>query len=561
VRAGFFTGSSGRARFGWLHGNGAIGVVIVPPFGYEAVCAQRSLRHLADASAKAGMCAVRFDLDGTGDSEGTDLDPDRLTAWLASIDDACNLARSAGADRLVLVGIRLGATLATVAAGTRDDVAGVVSIATVPNTKALVREGRALQMQLGLEPAPIGVPVPPEDVHEVVGFAQTAETRAALSAIDLAKATRAPAPAMLVIDRDDLPANDKYVAALKALGVAIEHVRLPGYVEMMLDPHKAIVPDAIIAAAIQFAAARPAIASRPAPRIELVPSVRFAGLTEEVVAISDLTALATTRTASPRRAVILLNAGAVYRVGPNRLYVDLARALPDALVIRIDQSGLGDSPPRSHSDENVVYSEHAVADVGDVVAWARAKGAREVAVVGLCSGAYHAIKVGLAHAVETIVPINPLTFFWKPGMPLDFAAFRVTEDASRYKQNMRSAASWKKVLRGQVDLKRVARVVATRARDAIEHRGRDVLRRVRVPLPDDLGSELLALGRKGTVMRFIFAADEPGRAMLAEQGGSAVARLERAGTLSIQVIPNADHTFTPRWSHPLFVAAIVRALS
>jgi len=338
-------------------------------------------------------------------------------------------------------------------------------------------------------------------------------------------------------------------------------VRLPGYVEMMLDPHKAIVPDAIIAATIRFAAARPAMATRPAPRIELVPSVRFAGLTEEVVAIRELTALATTRSASPRRAVILLNAGAVYRVGPNRLYVELARALPDALVIRLDQSGLGDSPPRAHSDENVVYSEHAVGDVGDVVAWARAKGAREVAVVGLCSGAYHAIKVGLVHTVETIVPINPLTFFWKPGMPLDFAAFRVTEDANRYKQNMRSAASWKKVLRGQVDLVRVARVVATRARDALEHRGRDVLRRLRVPFPDDLGSELLALGRKGTAMRFIFAASEPGHAMLAEQGGSAVARLERDGRLSIDVIPNADHTFTPRWSHPLFVAAIVRALS
>ncbi|HEX7703338.1 MAG TPA: alpha/beta fold hydrolase, partial [Kofleriaceae bacterium] len=553
-------GSSGRARFGWVHGNGSIGVVIVPPFGYEAVCAQRSLRHLADAAAAAGLTAVRFDLDGTGDSEGTDLDPDRVPAWLASIDDACNLARTVGADRIVLVGIRLGATLATVAAGTRDDVAGIVSIATVPATKALVREGRALQMQLGLEPAPVGVAVPPEDVHEVLGFAQTAETRAALSAIDLAKATRAPAPAMLVIDRDDLPPNDKYVAALTALGVAVEHARLPGYVEMILDPHKAIVPVEIIAATIAFAAARPALATRAAPHVELAPSVRFAGLTEEVVAIRDLTALATTRTASPRRAVILLNAGAVYRVGPNRLYVELARALPDALVIRIDQSGLGDSPPRGDSDENIVYSEHAIADVGAVVEWARVKGAREVAVVGLCSGAYHAIKVGLAHAVETIVPINPITFFWKPGMPLDFAAFRVTEDTNRYKQNMRSAAAWKKVLRGQVDLVRVARVVATRARDAIEHRGRDLLRRVRVPLSDDLGSELLALGRKGTAMRFIFAASEPGRAMLAEQGGSAVARLERAGRLSIDVIPNADHTFTPRWSHPLFVAAILRAL-
>jgi pimeloyl-ACP methyl ester carboxylesterase len=558
VTGGFFTGASGRVRFGWLHVGGPIGLVIVPPFGYEAVCSQRSLRALADHAAAAGLTAVRFDLDGTGDSEGSDLDPDRVGAWLASIDDACNLARSSGADRLVLVGIRLGATLATVAASARDDIAGIVSIATVPATKALVREGRALQIQLQLEAPPTGVVVPPEDLHEVVGFAQSAQTRAALSAIDLLKLPK-PAPAMLVIDRDDRAPNDKYVAALRELGVAVEHQRLPGYVEMMLDPHKAIVPDQILAAAIAFASARPAMVTRPAPRVELAARASFADVTEEVVTIDrHLTAITCTR-GTPKRAVILLNAGAVYRIGPNRLYVELARTLPDTLAIRVDQSGLGDSRTRS-GDDNVVYSDHAVADVGAVIAWARAKGAREVAIVGLCSGAYHAIKVALAHAVETIVPINPLTFFWKPGMPLDFAAFRVTEDANRYKQNLRSAESWKKVLRGQVDLSRVARVVAARAKDALEHRGRDLLRRV-IPLPDDLGSELLALARKGTRMRFIFAAGEPGRDMLAEQGGSAVTRLERAGKLSIDVIPNADHTFTPRWSHSLFLAAIARALS
>jgi pimeloyl-ACP methyl ester carboxylesterase len=564
AEACFFHGD-GRARFGWIHratGNGTA-LVIVPPFGYEAICAHRALRHLAEAAARAGLLALRFDLDGTGDSAGDDLERGRLDAWLASIDDACELARSSGAERIVLAGVRLGATLAAIAASRRRDVAGLVAIAGVTVGKAYVREARALQLQLALAPPPPGVLASPEDVHELVGFALPAELRTALAQTDLSRAQVRPAPAVLLVDRDDLPGNDKWAAALRELGSAVEQVRLPGYVEMMLDPHRAIVPQAIIDATIAFAMARPATpAAQPQRALTIAPHAEIAtgsaSVTEELVAIDDcLVGVVTRLRTPPRRAIVLLNAGGVYRVGPNRLHVALGRRLASLgdLVLRVDLSGLGDSQPRSGATENVVYSEHAVPDVAACVAWVRRQGAREVAVVGLCSGAYHALKAAVAgQPIDTVVPINPLTFFYKPGMPLDFAAFRVTTDAQRYGKNVRSVESWRKLLRGHVDVGRVARVVAERARSVAEHRAREVARRLRLPLRDDLGSELYALGRAGVAVRFIFAGDDPGRAMLVEQGGSAAARL------SITVIDGPDHTFTPRWSHPLLLDAIVRAV-
>jgi pimeloyl-ACP methyl ester carboxylesterase len=562
---GVFFGDGSRPRFGWVHrpavGNG-VGLVIVPPFGYEAICAHRSLRHIADAAAKAGVVAVRFDLDGTGDSAGDDLDPGRLDAWLASIADACDLARANGATRLVLAGVRLGATLATLAAARRPDVVGLVAIAAVSSGKALVREGRALQMQLGLEPPPPGIAAPPEHIHEQVGFALTEETRTALSKIDLVKADR-PAPHVLVIDREDLPPNEKWLAALRASGAEVEHARLPGYVEMVMDPHRAVVPRAIVDATVAFAAAR---TGDPIAAGESMSSGAHAempvdgtSVTEELVHIdAQLVGVCSRMRADPVRGVILLNAGAVPRVGPNRLHVSLARKLAarGALVLRLDLSGIGDSAPRPGCEENVVYSDQAVRDVAAAVLWVRRQGAREVAVVGLCSGAYHAFKAAVAgEQIDTVVPINPLTFFYTPGMPLDFAAFRVTEDVQRYQKSVRSAASWKKLLRGDVDLRRVARVVAERARAMAEHKARDVLRQLRVPLRDDLGSEILALHRRGVAMRFIFAGSDPGHEMLLEQGGSAVKRVT-----SIDVIEGPDHTFTPRWSHPLLEAAIMRAV-
>jgi pimeloyl-ACP methyl ester carboxylesterase len=563
---GVFFQSGERPRFGWIHrpavANG-VGLVIVPPFGYEAICAHRSLRHLADAAARAGVLAVRFDLDGTGDSAGDDLEPGRLDTWLASIADACELARAEGADRLVLAGVRLGATLATLAAAQRTDVAGVVAIAAVPSGKALVREGRALQMQLALAAAPAGVATPPEDLHEQVGFALTADTRAALSKIDLLKAGK-PAPAVLVIDRDDLPANDKWVEALRAAGVDVAHQRLPGYVEMVLDPHRAVVPVQIVEQTVAFAAERPALAA-PAPSGELTAAPRAelpidgTSVTEDVVWLDrELVGICSRMRGEPIRGVILLNAGGVPRVGPNRLHVPLARRLAARgdLVLRLDLSGIGDSSPRAGADENVVYSEQAIGDVAVAVDWVRRQGAREVVVVGLCSGAYHAFKAAVAgQPIDAVVSINPLTFFWVPGMPLDVSAAVVTEAAQRYGKSMRSAESWKKLIKGNVDLRRVARIVYERGRSVAEHRAREVLRRLRVPLKNDLGSELDQLARRDVAVSFIFAQNDPGLAMLREQGGGSVKRVT-----SIEVIDGPDHTFTPRWSHPLLEAAIMRAI-
>ncbi|HEY0231914.1 MAG TPA: hypothetical protein VGC55_11730, partial [Dokdonella sp.] len=453
AEAGYF-GPAARPRFGWLHRSAAAatgaGLVIVPPFGYEAVCAQRSLRHLAEQAAGAGIASVRFDLDGSGDSAGDDLDPDRLGHWLASIDDACALVRSAGADRVVLAGVRLGAILAVLAAARRGDVAGVVAIAVVASGKAWLREGRALQMALGLTPDPAPAA---DDVQEVVGFALSAETRAALGAIDLLKIDTRPAPAVLLIDRDDLASNDALAARLAALGAQVQTQRLPGYVEMMLDPHRTTVPQAILDATIAFAAARPpqpaAQTCAPAALVgEVTLDCDGVAIREQVVRLdAALFGIATLPPAPPQRAVILLNAGAVGRIGPNRLHVALARRLAASgvLVLRLDLSGLGDSRTRPGAGENIVYHAHALDDIGVAVDWARSDGVSQIAVAGLCAGAYHSLGAALAdQAIDTIVMINPLTFHYKPGMSLDFAAFRVIADAQRYQKSIARGVSWRK---------------------------------------------------------------------------------------------------------------------
>ena len=113
----FFSESS-RALFG-IHtparGLAEIGVVICPPLGQEGLTAHRSLRILADRLADAGVEVLRFDYYGTGDSSGEMRDGD-LSLWAGNVRTATqHLREVAPVRRVVLVGLRLGATLALLA--------------------------------------------------------------------------------------------------------------------------------------------------------------------------------------------------------------------------------------------------------------------------------------------------------------------------------------------------------------------------------------------------------------------------------------------------------------
>ena len=89
--------------------------------------------------------------------------------------------------------------------------------------------------------------------------------------------------------------------------------------------------------------------------------------------------------------VVLLNAGIVHRVGPNRMHVLLARALAAAGIssLRFDMSGIGDSPSRP---EATTPLKSAMSDIRDAMEWLETnKRIGKVVLFGLCSGADHSI--------------------------------------------------------------------------------------------------------------------------------------------------------------------------
>jgi hypothetical protein len=262
-----------------------------------------------------------------------------------------------------------------------------------------------------------------------------------------------------------------------------------------------------------------------------------------------------------RDVVVLLNSGTIHHIGPGRLYVSIARdtAAHGMGAVRIDLTGVGDSGVREGEVVNAPYAASAALDVQAAVEYARRRfaGAR-VHLMGLCSGAYHGLKGAVAGAdLTSVIMVNPLTFFWKPGMSLEYADFEVTKESNRYARSAATLSSWLKLLRGEVDLQNAARVLskrfAARARDS----GRDLARLLGMKLDDDLASELARVARQGTDMYFVFSASDPGSAMLREQGGRIVSGLTRKGKLRVAIVDGADHTFTSHWNRDQLVELVM----
>jgi pimeloyl-ACP methyl ester carboxylesterase len=95
--------------------------VICNPVGAEYVYAHRSLRHLASRLAQRGFHVLRFDYYGTGDSAGNDADAS-IDAMQEDVEFAIEAARDiAGVNRVTLIGLRLGAAIASRAAARQPD--------------------------------------------------------------------------------------------------------------------------------------------------------------------------------------------------------------------------------------------------------------------------------------------------------------------------------------------------------------------------------------------------------------------------------------------------------
>jgi len=259
--------------------------------------------------------------------------------------------------------------------------------------------------------------------------------------------------------------------------------------------------------------------------------------------------------------MIMINGGLIHRVGPNRLYVKLARTLGVAgwTSFRFDLSGLGDSATawqQSESGNDV----HDAKEAMDFIALTY--GIHEFILMGICSGADVAFHTALKDTrVVGVIPING--YFYELEEMYDVVKKANEAVALRYyKKNMFSIARWQKIVRGRssvLSLKNLSGIlnsitnIAKQKFKPAAYAGSGVVRKNQPEFKIDNWDILL---KRSTKLYHIFSEGSDAYDAFVLTAAMRLQSYIQSGKIGYTLIRDADHTCTLVWSQEYLIMLI-----
>lgn len=547
---------------------GSTAVLLCPPFGWEDISSYRSRREWAQRLEAAGIPVLRIDLPGTGDSAGSPRDADRLGAWTRAVDAASAWLRATtGCAILAAAGIGLGGLVACRAAALGAAIDELVLWATPARGRTLVRELHALQRMETARMLAAGAPQPPplpQGVVEAGGFVLTAETTAALEALDLTALDLGRVRCALLLGRDGLAPDARLRSHLEAWGAAVTAEPGPGYGRMMAGPQDARIPRDTLDRTVTWLAedgppsdARPAQVSPDEWIDTLVDRLEALELTVDGIDVRErpleidhqggrLFGVLTEPVDGPTPALcaVLLNSGAIRHVGQNRMWVESARrwAARGVPTLRLDVEGIGDADGDGERYADVTQFYRPA--LGDQVRAAldalerRGLPGRFV-VAGLCAGAYWAFEGARSDPrVLAAFMVNTGALVWDPAL--------VIERDARRMGKLARLSSWRRILRGHVSSSLMRASVRALLLSVVRlPRSLTARRALAAAGGDPLVAALDHLRDDGKHVLLAFCDGEPMAEELSRDGY--LERLERWPNVTLERFPGRDHTMRPAW--------------
>lgn len=415
--------------FGWLHPapadepQRASGMVLCGPVGFEKQAVHRAWRLLAERLAARGFPVLRFDYPATGDATGDEADPELIAKWIGSIVEArAELIARTGVTEVVLCGLHLGALLAAYAG---QDLPGphMVLLAPQGSGRRLVRTLRLIANVADGHARRNTT----RDGLETAGLRLSAGGVAALEKLDFQQLTSAPARDILLLDDPALAPLGSVATPLETAGATVDRQPFSDLEMLMQDADRSDSPDAAWGVVERWLMDR--IGMMEPDRVVEAVTVPWQVLTHLGNGVSEQpimfgaspgarpVGVYTTSLAAERSptAVLFCNTGSNPHYGPGRMSVHLARYFATAGVasLRFDLPGIGDSAlPDEHARPHIYIADRREA-FGAAIDALSERGHARVVVMGVCSGAYHALRAaGVDLRVRDVVLVNQLIYDW-----------------------------------------------------------------------------------------------------------------------------------------------------
>ena len=253
-------------------------------------------------------------------------------------------------------------------------------------------------------------------------------------------------------------------------------------------------------------------------------------------------------------AVLFLNAGLIHHIGPNRIYVKMARQFAQMgfFVLRFDSSGIGDSAVRQ---DNLPYEKSIVDDVQQAMNHlSQVVGVKTFVLMGHCSGSLSSFRV----AVEDQRVIGAVLMNPEGGNP-EWVDYDRKRKQAHYYQNyygrkvLFSRDRWVKFLSGQASYRNVFRNLF---RDVLwykistkffQYKNRSTVKNAASEV-DPAVQQYIALFHsvveRKTDLLLIYPQDSTGLVLTRTMLANDIDKLKATGKFNLVVLPECDHLYT-----------------
>lgn len=361
------------------------GVVVVSPLGIEQVTTYRGVRALTGRLARQGVATLRYDHPGTGSSTGMQLSDTAWEDWQAGLASAVDFLRSQGAPRVIVLGVRAGALIASsaIASGAVTGVRLAVWDPPLSGRRYLREQTAKYRIIVGEDPTDPGVSVPGGHFSDATARCiRSARWSPGLPADLLAARPEVMSdPALEPLISPDTRTVELAQSELFTAPLAfIHHVPEPDIGQLV--EHLTVLADGEVTDFVPEHRRTAIVDRRPDGSVveEELTTITPAGLPLVITRV---------RGEPVRGGVVFQSTANEPAWGPTRAWVESARdnAGNGLACFRFDKIGGGEAGSIEPGEIAVLYS-HASREEAVEVLRALGLPARSLLVVGLCSGAW-----------------------------------------------------------------------------------------------------------------------------------------------------------------------------